>query len=84
MIDLDVLFSAFLTILVGVVAFFLKQLLTDFKKAQTELLEVKSTVNLIKAEFKGYHDLMSQKVDFMERRISRIEKQLFNINEDEK
>lgn len=72
-----------LSILVGTVAYFLKQLLNDFKKVERDLTEVKNTTALIKAEFKGNQDLLNQKVEFIENRLSRIEKYIFNIKENE-
>ena len=83
MIALDAIFSGILTLLIGVVAFFLKQLLADFKKAEKELVEVKNTVNLIQAEIKGNTDLINQRTSFLETRVSRIEKVIFKIEKHE-
>ncbi|MGK7392890.1 MAG: hypothetical protein ACNS60_21230 [Candidatus Cyclobacteriaceae bacterium M2_1C_046] len=78
-----VIVGGILSILVGIVAYFLKQLLNDFKKVESDLTEVKNITALIKAEFKGNQDLLNQKVEFIENRLSRIEKYIFNIKENE-
>lgn len=83
-IKLEIIASGILSILVGVVAYFLKQLLADFKKVEQDLTEVKNTTALIKAEFKGSQELISQKVDFLNARVARVEKVVFNIQENEK
>ncbi|MGK7392851.1 MAG: hypothetical protein ACNS60_21025 [Candidatus Cyclobacteriaceae bacterium M2_1C_046] len=78
-----VIVGGILSILLGIVAYFLKQLLNDFKKVESDLAEVKSITALIKAEFRGNQDLLNQKVEFMENRVSRIEKFIFNLKENE-
>ena len=78
-----VIIGGILSILTGMVAYFLKQLLNDFKKVESDLAEVKSITALIKAEFRGNQDLLNQKVEFMENRVSRIEKFIFNLKENE-
>ena len=83
MIGIDEIFSGILTLLIGVVAFFLKQLLADFKKAEKELVEVKNTVNLIQAEIKGNIDLMRQRTKYLEARVSRIEQIIFKTKQHE-
>ena len=62
-----------LSILFGVIAFMLRQLIMYFKKVSKDISEVKATTALIKAEFKGSHALLNQKFDFLDIRISRIE-----------
>lgn len=74
MIQPEVLFSLVISILLGVVTYFLKQLLNDFKKFEKDVAEVKATMALLKTEFKGINDLMNQRIEFLEKRISHIEK----------
>ena len=57
----------------GIVAYFLKQLHTDFKRMEKDVAEVKTTTALIKTEFKGSNDLMNQKIDFLEKRVNHVE-----------
>ena len=59
--------------LLSVVAFFTKQLHRDFKGVEKDLGEVKATTSLIKAEFKGINDLMNQKIEFLEKRLTHFE-----------
>ena len=63
----EVFFGSLLTILLGAVAYFLKQLHSDFKRVEKDVAEVKTTMALIKTEFKGINDLMNQEIDFLEK-----------------
>lgn len=78
-----VIIGGIFSILLGIVAYFLKQLLRDFKKVESDLTEVKNITALIKAEFRGNQDLLNQKVEFMDNRLSRVETFIFNIQENE-
>ena len=73
-----------MSILLAVVAYFLRQLLTDFKRVEKDLIEVKTTTALIKTEFKGINDLMNQKIEFVEKRINHFEWLFFKQSEPEK
>lgn len=68
--------------LLGVVAYFLKQLLRDFKRMEKDVGEVKATTALIKLEFKGINDLMNQRIEFLERRLSQVECLIFKKRTD--
>ena len=67
------LFGIIITLLLSVVAFFVKQLHRDFKRVEKDVIEVKTTTSLIKAEFKGINDLMNQKIEFLEKRLNHVE-----------
>jgi hypothetical protein len=67
------LFGIVITLLLSVVAFFVKQLHRDFKRVEKDVIEVKTTTSLIKAEFKGINDLMNQKIEFLEKRLNHVE-----------
>jgi hypothetical protein len=67
------LFGIIITLLLSVVAFFTKQLHRDFKRVEKDVIEVKTTTALIKAEFKGINDLMNQKIEFLEKRLNHVE-----------
>lgn len=73
----EVFFYSLLSLMLGVVAFFLKQLHTDFKRVEKDVTEVKATTALIKAEFKGINELMNQRIEFLEKRISHVESIIF-------
>lgn len=70
----EVLFSVVMSGMLGVVSYFLRQLLTDFKRVEKDVSEVKSTMALLKSEFKGVNDLLSQRIDFLEKRLTYLEK----------
>ncbi|HEY4784873.1 MAG TPA: hypothetical protein VIH57_02440 [Bacteroidales bacterium] len=66
-------FGIIISVLLSVVAFFTKQLHSDFKRVEKDLAEVKTTTSLIKTEFKGINDLMNQKIEFLEKRLTHVE-----------
>jgi len=76
-IKLEIILSGVLSIMVGLVAYFLKQLVADFKKVESDLTQVKNTTEIIRTESKGMNDLLHQRIDFLERRVNRIENQTF-------
>jgi len=76
-------FYALISVLLAVVAYFLRQLLADFKRVEKDVTEVKATMALIKAEFKGINELMNQRIEFLERRIHHLETIIFKTNEHE-
>lgn len=76
--ELTILFGGVLSLLMGVVAYFLRQLLADFKKVEQDLTQVKNTTEIIRTEFKGMNDLLNQRINFLERRVDRMENQIFN------
>ena len=69
----EMFFFSLMSVLLAIVAYFLKQLLTDFKRVEKDVTEVKTTTALIKTEFKGINDLMNQKIEFLEKRINHFE-----------
>lgn len=84
MLKPDIFFGSLLSLLLGVVAYFLKQQHSDFKRVEKDVAEVKTTMALIKAEFKGINDLMNQKIEFLEKRLNHFESLFFKQNEPEK
>jgi len=71
--NITVLFGTLITLLLSVVAYFIKQLHTDFKSMEKDLVEVKTMALIIKTEFKSGNDLLNQKVEYLEKRIINIE-----------
>ena len=69
----EMFFFSLMSVLLAIVAYFLKQLHTDFKRVEKDVTEVKTTTALIKTEFKGINDLMNQKIEFLEKRINHFE-----------
>ncbi|MGV0995987.1 hypothetical protein [Empedobacter falsenii] len=74
---LNVLFGSISSLLLAVVAYFIKQLHSDFKKMEKDITEVKTMALLIKTEFKNSYDLLSQRVEYLETRIKNLE--LLNV-----
>jgi len=71
--NITVLFGSLISVLLSVVAYFIKQLHTDFKRMEKDLVEVKTMALIIKTEFKSGNDLLNQKVEYLEKRVSKIE-----------
>ena len=67
------LFGTLITLLLSIVAYFIKQLHTDFKSMENDLVEVKTMALIIKTEFKSGNDLLNQKVEYLEKRVNIIE-----------
>lgn len=82
--QLMVLFGSLISLLLSVVAYFIKQLHTDFKRMEKDLVEVKTMALLIKTEFKSSSDLLNQKVDYLEHRVQKLELIIFKKHENEK
>ncbi|MCO4293066.1 hypothetical protein NF867_09340 [Solitalea sp. MAHUQ-68] len=77
MSELGIFFGSLISLLLSVVAYFIRQLHTDFRKVERDLSEVKTTTSLIKSEFKNGYDLLNQKVSYLEKRIEILEHQQF-------
>ena len=82
--NITVLFGSLISILLSVVAYFIKQLHTDFKRMEKDLIEVKTMALIIKTEFKSGNDLLNQKVEYLEKRVSNIELSILKNHEHEK
>jgi len=72
--DISVVLGAVITILLSLIAYFIKQLHTDFKRVERDLVEVKTTTQIIKSEFRSNFQVISQRVDFLEERVKQLEK----------
>ena len=72
-ITVSVFFGFISSVLLAVVAYFIRQLHTDFKSMERDMTEVKTMALIIKTEFKNSQDLLNQKVDFLEQRVSKLE-----------
>jgi len=78
------LFGTLITLLLSIVAYFIKQLHTDFKSMEKDLIEVKTMALIIKTEFKSSSELLDQKVNYLEKRVSKLELTIFKNHENEK
>ena len=81
---LNVLFGSVSSLLLAVVAYFIKQLHSDFKKMEKDITEVKTMALLIKTEFKNSYDLLSQRLEYLESRITTLEMLNLKNKRDEK
>ena len=78
------LFGTLITLLLSIVAYFIKQLHTDFKSMEKDLVEVKTMALIIKTEFKSDSELMNQKLTYLERRVQLLEFQTLKNQDHEK
>ena len=78
------LFGTIITLLLSVVAYFIKQLHIDFKSMEKDLIEVKTMALIIKTEFKSGNDLLNQKVEYIEKRVNNIELTIYKNQDYEK
>ncbi|MGV4413236.1 hypothetical protein [Soonwooa sp.] len=76
-LDINILFGSVSSLLLAVVAYFIKQLHSDFKNMERDISEVKTMALLIKTEFKNSQDLLNQKVEYLEQRVNKLE---FNVS----
>lgn len=77
-VDIDIFFYSLLSVLLAIVAYFLKQLHTDFKRVEKDVTEVKTTTAIIKTEFKGIKELMNQRIESLKKRLNNVESFIFN------
>ena len=82
--EINILFGSISSLLLAVVAYFIRQLHSDFKNMEKDISEVKTMALLIKTEFKNSHDLLNQKVEYIEQRINKIELNLLKNPDHEK
>ena len=82
--NITVLFGSLISVLLSVVAYFIKQLHSDFKRMEKDLVEVKTMALIIKTEFKSGNDLLNQKVEYLEKRVHHIELAIFKNHDNEK
>ena len=78
------LFGTLITLLLSIVAYFIKQLHTDFKSMEKDLVEVKTMALIIKTEFKSGNDLLNQNVEYLEKRVQIIELTILKSQDYEK
>ena len=78
------LFGTLITLLLSIVAYFIKQLHTDFKRMEKDLVEVKTMALIIKTEFKSGNDLLNQKVEYIEKRVHNLELSIYKNQDYEK
>jgi hypothetical protein len=83
-ITASVFFGFISSVLMAVVAYFIRQLHSDFKKMELDLNEVKTMALIIKTEFKNSYDLMNQKMEYLEQRINKLELNHIKLTENEK
>jgi len=83
-INLNIIFGSIISVLLSIVAYFIKQLHSDFIRMEKDLTEVKTMAILIKTEFKSSNDLVNQKVDYLERRVNKIELIILKHSDNEK
>ena len=83
-ITVSVFFGFISSVLLAVVAYFIRQLHTDFKSMEKDMSEVKTMALIIKTEFKSGNDLLNQKVEYLEKRVQIIELTILKSQDYEK
>lgn len=78
-----IFFGSILSLLMSVVVYFVKQLHSDFKKVEQDLMEVKTTTALIKTEFRSSQELIKQRVEYLENRMDKFERIILKKIQDE-
>ena len=71
--EINIVFGTIISLLLSVVAYFIRQLHGDFRKMEKDIIEVKTTTQIIKSELKNSDDLLNQRVQYLEKRIDAIE-----------
>lgn len=83
-ITLNIVFGSLISMLLAIVAYFIKQLHSDFKNMEKDLTEVKTMALIIKTEFKSNYSMLNQKVEYLEHRVNIIEQNNFKHSSNEK
>jgi hypothetical protein len=76
--DLTWLFGVVISILLSMVVYFVRLLHVDFRRMQKDIAEVKTTIQLIKSEFKGGLELINQRVGQLEAKMKQFEAVFYN------
>ena len=76
--DLTWLFGVVISILLSLVVYFVRLLHVDFRRMQKDIAEVMTTTQLIKSEFKGGLELISQRVSQLEAKVKQFETIFYN------
>jgi glutaredoxin-related protein len=76
--DLTWMFGIVISILLSLVVYFVRLLHVDFRRMQKDIAEVKTTTQLIKSEFKGGLELISQRVGQLEAKMKQFETIFYN------
>lgn len=72
-ITVSIFFGFISSVLLSVVAYFIKQLHTDFKSVERDMSEVRTTALIIKTEFKSSYEILNQKVKSLEQKLKNLE-----------
>ena len=62
-----------LSVVIGAVAFLIRQLIIYLKKVSNDITDLKNTITLIKSEYKGSSSLLNDKFDYLNGRVNRLE-----------
>ena len=76
--DLTWLFGILISVLLSMVVYFVRLMHVDFRRMQKDIAEVKTTTQLIKSDFKGGLELLSQRVGQLEAKVKQFETIFYN------
>ncbi|WP_345229733.1 hypothetical protein [Olivibacter ginsenosidimutans] len=66
--ELMMLLGTIISILLSIIAYFLKQLHSNFRKMEQDMGFMKASIQLMKAELKSNYNLLRQRMEFLEDR----------------
>lgn len=69
MVEVIALMGMLITLLLSVIAYFLKQAHGNMLALEHTVKELKSSLLWIKARMQGHHELLRQRIDLLEKRV---------------
>ncbi|WP_207536160.1 hypothetical protein [Desertivirga arenae] len=79
----SLILGSILSLIFSVIAFFVRQLHSDFKKVEQNLFEIKTSTELIKANMHNENRRIFERINFHEKRLEQLELYLLNSFETE-
>lgn len=76
----EIFFYSLTSGLLGVVAYFLRQLLIDFKRVEKDVSDIKTSSVITQGEVKRINDLHNQRLEYLEKRNDHFETLIFKKN----
>ncbi|MEO5912073.1 MAG: hypothetical protein ABIP95_14375 [Pelobium sp.] len=68
-ISLSLVLGAFLSVLLGVIAWFIRQLHQDFRQVQQQVSLLQQTAKVIQTESRSAYELLKLRINFLDWRI---------------
>ncbi len=68
-IDWMAALGAVISIMLSIIAYFIRQLHANFRRVEQDVLAMKTTVEVIKSELKANYELLRLRIAFLERSV---------------